>query len=954
MDFEYSAWGSSSIVVQVLRAVALLGASNELLSAILAATLLSFCALSLVAALRQSGDLPALTGRLVLTVVLVTGVLLVPARMIVSDRFDGQDLLWTDGTPTGDVVVANVPLGVALPGALASALGVTLTRVVETSLGMVDDQERLSASGLWLSARALRAMLGRATLADSTLAGDFRYFLTNCTQFDVLAERVSLARLRRGEALDQLDLTAGGLTSVHLDADSPTLAPVSCGDAWFGNPDEGVTGLSTRIAAEGQRRKFQACQQLRGIALALSEAERNSQRVAARNPTQGAAATCGDTVFARALSTFGFVGTVGDQFSELVALGLLQDSAYALSDQDPQALGLATLVAQRQRNAGYVIAGELAAAVLPALRGALEAVVLLLLPVLLIVGMLFFDQLGLYLKNGLVLVIWLHMWPPVMAVVNGVGQWVQEAALNEHVIIGDGRFTLQGINELLSELDTQLALSRYMLVLVPMIAWALVRSGEMGASLLAARLLQPGEQAAATSAAHAATNNWSLDQVQMQPRTTTGPHVAKLGDAWGATVTRHEELATMELPSNQPGYVAASHSSALTSALTRRAEQSRIEFQEQRQMLSDTVENAYEHTFGNNASEALRTLREQGVEDVTAMRALESSSELWRTQLGKRRTIEQGETTDHTWHAGLEGSISTAGFFAAPLGGIAGALRTSQRNAAELSESMQRSFDSLTEEQKSAIREVGAALQHMDKTTAGTSLTRLASEEHQALMREGTRDMDIYTEAAQRNDKLARASEYAASSGQAVVRELMHDPENAGLLAELHQLQHVEGMPFDQAWPLAQERSGVRIDLDRLADRLLASEIEQVPQRVRAPGEHLATFGENRARVEQGVSELPADRAERVAAGKAEVEAAHAAAKDRQPPRPGDQFYDDARAIDKTIYDEEGRVERVVADESLYEAADRRMTENFKDALADRLGILDDKSERSARSEDKD
>ena len=937
-------------MLQVLRALAVFGASNELLSAILAATLLGFCIMSLVAAFRPSSDFAAQTGRMVLTIVIITGVVLVPARVVLSDHFDGQDLLWTSGAATGDVVVSNVPLGVALPAALASALGVSLTRIIETSLGLGDAQDRLSAAGLWLSARALRAMIGKTSPADSTLAGDFRYFLENCTQFDVLAERVSLVGLRSGRALSELALTSGGLTSVHAGAGGSKPIAVSCTEAWNGRDEPALTGLASRIATEGQVKKFQACQQLRGIALALSSAERDEQRAAARTPTLGSAASCGDTVFENALRTFGFVDTVGNQFSEIVALELLQDGAYALSNQDPRSLGLATFVAQRQRNASYVIAGELAAAVLPALRGALEAVVLMLMPLLLVMGMLFFDRLGQYLRNGLVLMVWLHMWPPVMAVVNGVGQWVQRAAINEHVILGDGRITLAGAAELLNELDTQLAISRYMLVLVPMIAWALVRSGEMGASLLAARLLQPGEQAAAASASQAATNNWTLDQVQMQPRTSVGPHMATIGDSWGGTVTRYDQMQTMSLPSNQPGYIAATSAAAIRSALTQRAEQSKAHAQEQRTMLSESVENAYENTFGSHGAEALRTLQEQGVENSTALRALQSSSELWRQTTGKKRAVDQSETTDHAWHADVEGTIGARAFFMLPLGGTA-SFRTGQRNSAELSESMSRSYDMLDEESRSAIKEVGEALQHMDKTTAGTSFTKINSEEHKAMMREASRDMEIYSDSMQRSEKLARASEQAASRAQEVVHELARDPANANLLTELHQLQNVLGMPFEQAWPLAQERSGVKLGIDAVAERLISSEIAPMPAKERALGGEIEAFAQNRERVEKSQQGAPTEPAETISKTKSEIEQRHDAQSSSQPPPVGKDFYDDRRAMDKTIYDENGKVEMVVPDGSLYRASDRRFSENLSDAAGDGLDFLTGNNEKKDDSE---
>ena len=102
--------------------------------------------------------------------------LLNDARVIVEDRFDGQDLLWpADARINGVVVVQAVPFGVALPAALGSTLAVTLTRVIETAMQSVSAEDWLSSAGLWLSARALRAMADPGVMQDATLVSDFRF-----------------------------------------------------------------------------------------------------------------------------------------------------------------------------------------------------------------------------------------------------------------------------------------------------------------------------------------------------------------------------------------------------------------------------------------------------------------------------------------------------------------------------------------------------------------------------------------------------------------------------------------------------------------------------------------------------------------------------------------------------------------------------------------------------------
>jgi len=122
------------------------------------------------------------------------------------------------------------------------------------------------------------------------------------------------------------------------------------------------------------------------------------------------------------MRVFGYNGSVAEQFRELVAIELLREGSHLLATQDPQTIAFARFIAERSRNAAFVVAGELAAVMLPALRGLLEAIILVLMPVLLILGILFFEQFARYLKTGFALILWLQLWPPIMAVVNNVGQ----------------------------------------------------------------------------------------------------------------------------------------------------------------------------------------------------------------------------------------------------------------------------------------------------------------------------------------------------------------------------------------------------------------------------------------------------------------------------------------------------------------------------------------------------
>ena len=920
MEFTYAAWGSGEIAVRAFNALAVVSASGELYGALSAVAVLSTLFLATGAAFNLSVESFISPLKLLLVIVLAGGILLAPSKVIVEDRFDGQDLLWPeDARVRGPVVVSAVPFGVALPAALGSSLSVALTRIFETAMLAVDAEDRLSSAGLWLSARALRAMADPGVIEDATLVSDFRYFLENCTYFDLQAQRVALTRLMHAAPLNELARTSGSITSLHSGDGSGPIIALNCAEAWRGATVDGtvVTGLQMRISNEASQRQFKACQSLRGIALATSHGT--------GGPAPGALTNCGNRVFAHALQTFGYTGTVIEQFRELVAIELLRDGAYILTTQDPQNIAFAKFVAERSRNAVFVVAGELAAVALPALRGMLEAIVLVLMPVLLVLGVLFFDQFARYLKTGLALILWLQLWPPIMAVINNVGHWIQTAAIRSHTIIAQGNFTLGGVSELLAEVDTQLALARYLLVLVPVLAWAMVRAGEFSGALLAGRLLQPGQQAAAGVGAHAAQSNWSTDQVNLEPRTRLGPHVASVGGSWGATTTHYPQVSTIELPSNAPGFVAATHSRTMTAVLQQRAEEAKVSTQEQRSQFSSSVESLYSEAFGEEGKQILNTLREEKVADSTSLRAIDSTGELIRQSVSRNRSIDQHSSTEHTWQTGVNAGLGT-GFLPLPVS-LDGKISSVQNQDVGLGEQMRRSYELLSDDNKSALHEVGDALERTEAVSASTTYTQVTSDAYQAKLSEAHQQFEAYTQTEQLAKRLTSASEVAVSSGQAVIREILKDPQQAELLGQFHQLYHVQGLPFAQAWSQAQEVSGVSLDVERISSHLLNEQPAALGEAAPASKVSLEqNYQEQRARVaQQGGKLLEPPEFEQ-----AKQKLQQAQQEQQQPlPEPGEDFYQDSRTIDRTIRDADGEI-MVIPDRSLYREGDKRLTEVWK------------------------
>ncbi len=847
IDFTYVAWGSGEIVARAFSALALISMSAELSGALAVAALAALLMGSASGALSGNFQVLFMPMRLLIAAVVATGVLLAPATVIVEDRLDGQDILWSGHGPgiRGPAVVSSVPVGVAMPAAVASQMGVALTELFETAMGLVDESEQLSSAGLWLDARALQEMVaGRGELVDAELPHDLVLFVENCTYFDVISGRASARDLLRNPVRETLQLTAGGHTSVHAGSRGQgSLQPVTCVQAWHGNgdpdPDTGIAGLDVRLQAEGSIRQFQACQALRGTGLALGAAERAQAQAAAENPELHGTG-CGAEVFAHALQAFGYGASVAEAFADTVAAELLRDYVHMAAGLQPETVAFGKFSARRQRDAAYVIAGELAATALPALRGLLEVAMIVLMPVLLICGILMFEQIGKYLKNGILMLLWLHMWPPVIAIINAVGTWLQVIAVNEQAILSRGLLAAGSIGPLQDELAVQLALSRYLLVITPMLAYALVKSGEISGAMLAGKLMMPGEQAATAAGSSAALNNWTTDQVNLAPRTQLGAAVAQIRDPYGGMATHYEHASLQSLPGNEPSYLQARQAQTVAQEIRRSSTEAQTAARESSERYSQGVEAAYEQALGAEGREVIASLRASGVRDSTSFRALESASESAQTA-----TEEAQSRTDDQAVAGHFKVSLGANSDWIPLVDMAGAASEETRSAIETS--FRDSASVRNDESTAALREVGQALERSGHAEMTFSASRITSEQFRSGLRETERHEQTLQAAESRAHTLAAASQASSQSYLAAVHDLLKDPRAFELLASYHRLRSEDGLEHSHAWAEAQRQSGYRLDVDALAERVIA----QVP--------------------------APDDRGLPVPAGQGQVQDAHAA-----------------------------------------------------------------------------
>ena len=568
---EYYAYGGGELIAALFNAVAAFMRSATFIDMAAVAALIGIV-FGMIGALQQMNLQSPF--RLALTAMVAYSALVVPrAEVVVVDRMaDGSTPGGLHGPGTFvPVAVDNVPLMLALVGHASSLVGTTLADSFETLLG-VPAERRIGAGGLFVVHRALRAMMNARPLRDKHLKADFVGYMQNCAFFDVEVDRrYSYADLLDGAPLDHLGNTGDRVTSVTLPDGQPLTT--TCARAWAGGAgvhgSSGTTaGMRMRIEDEAAYQKALACLETGGYLLGLAPGQVQALARDLDDPDAGFFADCGTRHMDEALDFLGLAARpAGERIRENLAIELVRDYAYSVPDIDPVAVAAGKTAAERGRNSAYVIMGRLARETLPVIRSALEAVGLAMFPIVIALALAAPANMLQYIRLEFTFLLWIQLWPPLMAIVNELSHHSARAAMAKYVAIADGDLSYAVYDAALDEITLHQATSSYLLVLVPLLAYFLAKGTDFAGALLAGRFLQPSEGMAAGFARSAALSNWTSDQIETAPTTGIGAAQMQVRDAAGSvTTTTHSGRQYLELGSRMTASVQSAQTAVLASA----------------------------------------------------------------------------------------------------------------------------------------------------------------------------------------------------------------------------------------------------------------------------------------------------------------------------------------------------------------------------------------------------
>jgi hypothetical protein len=480
----YTYWNSASMI-QVLNAVVLVVGGADFLGLMKAVALLGLLSAAGIGMLKISFKEPA---AYLVMLLLFYSIMFVPkVTVVVQDVRTGQV-----GT------VANVPLGIAFFAGTTSHIGKFLTETFETAFAQGDELS-FSRTGMAWGASSLKT-LASVRPTDPKLQEAFAAFVRSCVTPELINDSAKYNGLVNStNILETLAIgrgTAGGWLNPGRVVELP---------------NNSVLGYEVRPCIQTSASIPNAYDII--VAWLATEAPRQRMWLARTLLTDVPQATA-NTLLASYLpgAEGALIGTsraITDQIMQSMTVSLMNESAgsLALVRNDPGAVTLAVgaATASAQAASSYRVLGMIGAEALPKMRNMVEIMLICVFPIVLLVIIVAGENGGSVIKTYAMTSVWVQLWAPLYAIVNAV-----------LTPMTAGRFSAQmeGLTQTMRNSESMMqtgfseqAMAGALVMAVPVIAYALVRGGEVAMSGAMGALSAPASGAATSAGAAAGVGN---------------------------------------------------------------------------------------------------------------------------------------------------------------------------------------------------------------------------------------------------------------------------------------------------------------------------------------------------------------------------------------------------------------------------------------------------------------
>lgn len=458
--------------------------------------------------------------------------LLIAIFVIYAALFSRADVDIIDRVePANSTSVDNVPAGVAVVAHFASVTSDWFTETFETSFSLPDDI-RYRDNGLLFANRLVEAST-EMEFGDQLYARNMSEFMRSCVYYGANAGWFSWDDLMRAPDVWGYITSqgvGGAIFTSYDDGTGPALLPCTTAmteldNGWAAAIDGTVDVFGMRIFREPD--------------------------VVAAN--------------GRLLSTlplaYDYLGTISATGAEIVGQNVMINamrrsftSMAADADATAAIQDFAIGQAQAQQRTTYATLGALAARTLPLIKNILEMLVYGLFPIILLftIVTMYPGKLAIFYAKTLV---WLHLWPPLYAILHFVMSVYSADAVTASATIpasvggagaGLAVVTQGGIQAVNADMAM---MAGYLAWMIPLLSWGIMSAGGFAISQLAAGIGSIAQSAGSTAAGSASTGQINLGNTRLlnstffaanqAPQQNTS--VGHLTDSASGSVTTHTQ-----------------------------------------------------------------------------------------------------------------------------------------------------------------------------------------------------------------------------------------------------------------------------------------------------------------------------------------------------------------------------------------------------------------------------
>lgn len=428
-------------------------------------------------------------------------------------------------------VVSNVPFGVGFFASATSKIGHFLTESFETAFSL-PDAERFSKFGLVYPQRALNSLLAAGPVTPEGRA---------------LTDRV-IADCIGPELLDHPDKAA------ELSHSGDIWATISA-DGWI-NP------ARSSVSSDGTVQRCDQALQSLDQHLNTVELDFLSKRLGTVLVPEriDPADVIRRTLPQSEALLLGVSRSLEQSLKHSVMLTALPRGMASIAAQAGAPLDLAAKYSASQANLtseiNYRTLARLAEHSLPKIRNCVEFIVIAAFPLMLLLMVAAGSAAGAVFRSFFVLLIWFQLWAPLLSVANYLMISVDANPMNR-IAAEFGGSTLLAAGIIREAGATSQAIAGSIMLLIPVIAFALAKGSDMAFVSMATGLMAPAQGASSGASAQAAAGNFNAGNISMgnTSMNSASSNKSNLSSSWSDPYASKSQTAYGSVTRDETGTV---------------------------------------------------------------------------------------------------------------------------------------------------------------------------------------------------------------------------------------------------------------------------------------------------------------------------------------------------------------------------------------------------------------